>query len=72
MVEGANSCLESNPIPARDAQRAQKTLYTRRPRDSTETETELCLSLSCGGNPLNLFVHCHRDRALGTADLSMA
>ena len=49
MVGGANSCLESNRIPTRDAQRAQKTLCAPGPRDPTETETELCLSISCGG-----------------------
>ena len=42
-------CLESNRIPTRDAQRAQKTLCAPGPRDPTETETELCLSISCGG-----------------------
>ena len=41
--------LESNPIPVRDAQRAQTTLCTPGPRDPTETETELCLSVSCIG-----------------------
>ena len=49
MVGGANSCLESNPIPARDTQRAQTILCTPGPRDPTESETELCLSISCGG-----------------------
>ena len=49
MVRGENLCLESNPIPAGDAQRAQKTLCAPGARDPTETETELCLSISCGG-----------------------
>ena len=49
MTGGANSHLESNLIPTRDAQRAQKkTLCTPGPRDRRETETELCLSVSCG------------------------
>ena len=49
MVGGAKLHLESNSIPVRDAQRAQTTLCTPGPRDPTETETELCLSVSCGG-----------------------
>ena len=49
MVGGAKLHLESNPIPIRDAQRAQTTLCTPGPRDPTETETELCFSVSCGG-----------------------
>ena len=48
MVGRAKSYLESNSIPARDAQRAQKTLCTLEPRDLTETEPELCLNVSCG------------------------
>jgi len=42
------SRLESNPIPTREAQRAQ-TLCTPGPRAPTETETELSLGVSCGG-----------------------
>ena len=53
MVGGKNSHLESNPVPARDAQRAQTlrglTLCAPGPRDPTEPETELCLSTSFGG-----------------------
>ena len=49
MVGGVNSHLEPNPIPARDTQRAQTNLCTG-PRHSAETETELCLSISCGGS----------------------
>ena len=49
MVGGANSCLKSNPIPTRDAQGLKQTLGASGPRDPTETETELCLSVSCGG-----------------------
>ena len=49
MVGGANLSLESNPIPTREAQRAQTNLVCTGPRDPTETETELCLSISCGG-----------------------
>ena len=52
-VRGAKSHLESNPIPARDAWRAQtspsKVLIgcAPGPRDPTETEPELGLSVSC-------------------------
>ena len=49
IVGGANSRLESNPIPARDAQRAQTNMCALGPKDPTETQTELCLSFSCGG-----------------------
>ena len=49
MVGGVKSHLESNPIPARDTQRTQTNLDTRGPRHPTETETELCVSVSCGG-----------------------
>ena len=38
-VGGANSRLESNPVPARDAQRAQTNLCAPGPGDPTETET---------------------------------
>ena len=46
MVGGVKSCLESNPIPAREAQKAQTYLVCTEPRDPTGTETELCLSVS--------------------------
>ena len=41
MVGGAKPYSESNPIPSKDAQKAQTTLYAPGPRDPTETETEL-------------------------------
>ena len=41
-VGEANSCLESNPIPARDALRAQTNLV----RTRTQIETELYLTIS--------------------------
>ena len=41
--------LESNPIPARDAQRAQTNLVYTRTSNPTETQTKLYLSVSCGG-----------------------
>ena len=49
MGGGANSCLESNPIPTRGTQRLKQTLCATGPRDPTETETELCLNISCRG-----------------------
>ena len=68
MVGGANSCLESNPNPAGDTQRAQTNLVgTRNP---TETETELCLSVSCGGMGQQWTVT--GTGALGAADLGIA
>ena len=48
MVEGAKSHLGSNPIPPRDAQRAQ-ILCAPGPRGSKDTEPEVCLSVSCRG-----------------------
>ena len=66
MVGGAKSCLESNPIPTRVAQRAQ----TPGPRDPTETETKLCLSVSCGGTGQQWTAA--GAGALGAADLGMA
>ena len=49
MVGGVKSHLESNPAPARDAQRAQTNLGWTRTHRPTETQTEMCLSVSCGG-----------------------
>ena len=46
MAGGVKSRLESNPIPTRNAQKAQANLWTAGPRGSTETEIELCLSVS--------------------------
>ena len=49
MVGGVKSHLESNPIPTRNTQRAQTNLCCTRTQRPYETETELCLSISCGG-----------------------
>ena len=46
MAGGAKSRLESNPISARDAQRAQTNLLHTRSQRPTETETELRLGVS--------------------------
>ena len=43
---GVKSCLESNPIPTRDARGLKHTSSAPGSRDPTETETELCLSVS--------------------------
>ena len=59
-----------NPIPARDTQRAQTSLvrsWTQRP---TETETELCLGVSCGGTGQQWTAA--GAGAQGAADLGMA
>ena len=49
MVGGANSHLESNPIPTRDAQRAHTNLVAPGPRDPKEIETTVyeCLLWRC-------------------------
>ena len=62
--------LESNPIPARDAQRAQTNLCAPGLRDPTETEIELCLSVSCGGTGQQWTAT--GVGTLGAADLGMA
>ena len=62
--------LESNPIPARDAQRAQTNLVPLGPRDPTETEAELCLSVSCRGTGQQWTAA--GAAALATVDLAMA
>ena len=49
MVGGVKSCLESNPLPARDAQRTQTNLVCTRTQRPTEIEPEQCLSIVCGG-----------------------
>ena len=60
--------LESNPIPARNTQRAQTNLVHTRTQRPTETETELCVSVSCGGTGQKWTAA----GALGAADLGMA
>ena len=48
----------------------KQTLYAPGPRDPTETETELCLSVSCG--TLGEQQTAAGAGALGAADLGMA
>ena len=70
MVGGVKSRLESNPIPARDAWRTQTNLCKPGPRDPTETEPELCLSVSCRGTGQQW--PAAGPEVLGAADLGMA
>ena len=70
MVGGVNSHLESNPIPARDDQRAQTNLVCTGTQGPTKTETELCLSVCCGGTGQQWTAT--GTEALGAADLGMA
>ena len=48
-VGGAKLRLESNRIQPETLRGLKQTLCAPGPRDPTETETELCLSVSCGG-----------------------
>ena len=48
MVGGAKLCLESNPIPARNAQRVQTNLVCTRTQRPHRDWAELCLSVSWG------------------------
>ena len=70
MVGEANLSLESNPISTRDSQRPQTNLCTPRPRNPTETEPELCLSVTCGGTGQQWTAA--GAEALGAADLGIA
>ena len=49
MVGGTKSHLELNPITTKDTLRDQTNLCIPGPRDHTETEPELCLSVSGRG-----------------------
>ena len=69
-IRGANSPLELNPIPTGEVRGLKQTLCAPGPRDSTEAETELCLSVSCGGTGQQWTAT--GTGALGAADLSMA
>ena len=70
MVGGANSHLESNAIPTKMLRGLKQTLCAPGPRDPTETETELCLSISCGG--MGQQWTAKATGALGAAGLGMA
>ena len=49
MVGGMKLCLESKPIATRHSQGLKQTLCAPRPRDPTEIEPELYMSVSYGG-----------------------
>ena len=49
MVERGNSHLQSISLPSETLRGLKQTLCTPGPRDPTETETELCLSVFCEG-----------------------
>ena len=70
MVGGAKSCLESNPIAPETLRGLKQTLCAPGPRDLTETETEPCLSVSCGGTGQQWTAA--GAGALGAADLGVA
>ena len=58
------------PYPPETLRGLKQTLCTPGPRDPTETETELCLSVSCGGSG-QLWTAIGTG-ALDAADLGMA
>ena len=70
MVGGVKSHLESKPYPPETFRGLKQTLCAPGHRDPTETETELCLSISCGG--MGQQWPAARAGALGEADLGMA
>ena len=69
MVGGAKLCLESNPIPAREAQRAQANLVHTRTQ-GPHRDRDRTLSISCGGTGQQWTAA--GTGALGAADLGMA
>ena len=70
MVGRVKLCLESNSIATRDSQGLKQTLYAPGFRDPRETESELCLSASCGG--IGQQRTAAGAEALGAVDLGMA
>ena len=49
MVGRKKSCLESNPIPVRDAQKAQAKPCGHQDLDTPQRLSQTCSSISCGG-----------------------
>ena len=43
MVGGAKSCLESNPIPTTDAQRAQTKPFVHQDPDTPQRQSQTCV-----------------------------
>ena len=70
MVGGAKSCLELTPYLTKMLRGLKQALCTPGPRDPTETETELCLSVSQAG--MGQKWPATRVETLGVADLGMA
>ena len=70
MVVRENSHLESNPFQPEMLRGLKQTSCAPGPRDPAETETELCLSVSCGGKGQQWTAA--GAGALGAADLDMA
>ena len=70
MVGGVKSRLETSPIPPEMLIWLKQTLCEPGPRDPTETEKELCLSVSCGGTGQQRTAA--EAGALGAVDLGMA
>ena len=68
--EGRNHVQNQTPYPPEMLRGLKDTLCTPGPRDPTETETELCLSVSCGGTGQQWTVA--GAGALGAIDLDMA
>ena len=68
MEGGVNSHLESNPIPSRDAQRAQTNLVCTRTQGPYRDRA--MLSISCGG--MGQQWTATETGTLGEADLGMA
>ena len=68
MVGGVKLLLESKPIPACGG--LKQTLCTPEPRDPTETEPDLCLSVSC--RDLGQQWPAAERGSLGATDLGMA
>ena len=68
--EGQNCVQNQNPNPPETLRELKQTLCTPGPRDPTETEAELCVSVSCGS--MGLQWTTTEAGALGAADLGMA
>ena len=63
MVGGAKSCLESNPIPARDVQMAQTKLCAHQDPETLQRQSQTCLwGFECLLQRCGSAVACHRDR----------
>ena len=70
MQEGRNHAQNQTPNPREMLRGLKQTLLAPGPRDPTKPETELCLSVSCGGTGQQWTAA--GAEALGAADLGMA